>query len=406
MKKERNKLKNFLVLFMSLIFLFLALELVIRVFSFSMPELVEDSKLGDGYSLFPKPYSRYFYFSEGYSRGKYNRFGLRDYDSYSLKKGKGVCRIIVVGDSFVEALQVDLADTFENITERLLNNDSSLKKKYSSFEVINCGRSGWGTAQQYLWYEKNLKRFNPDIVVLAFYIGNDFNNNVYQWERLSETKGGGRPYIVFDEKGNWHIEYIDKPSGKLRGVLRKSDFFRFINERITVFNLSFVKGVYGGKEAFSDNLIDEYQSIVSGARIYPRLEFLIKNKSSDFLSKSEQSLKLIELFHKAVSEDGHKFLFMAIPWSMQIVESVFEPLFNSVGDDLFDIQWPNNYLAEFNKKMGIEQCLLLEPFSEFYSLNHKSPYGFSGNIRGHFNKDGHRVTADLLYQHLKSILAN
>jgi hypothetical protein len=44
-------------------------------------------------------------------------------------------------------------------------------------EVINAGVSGWGTDQQLLWLREEGRRYAPDMIVLAFYPGNDFMNN-------------------------------------------------------------------------------------------------------------------------------------------------------------------------------------------------------------------------------------
>ncbi len=43
-------------------------------------------------------------------------------------------------------------------------------------EVINAGVSGWGTDQQLLWFQAEGVKYRPDLVVLAFFPGNDFQN--------------------------------------------------------------------------------------------------------------------------------------------------------------------------------------------------------------------------------------
>ena len=42
--------------------------------------------------------------------------------------------------------------------------------------MLNSGVSGWGTDQQYLSFKSEGKRYSPDIVVVAFYLGNDPGN--------------------------------------------------------------------------------------------------------------------------------------------------------------------------------------------------------------------------------------
>ena len=60
-----------------------------------------------------------------------------------IRKHQGTYRVIVVGDSFVESIQVPLAMTFSQILERMLDSKSS-GIPGRQFEVIALGNSGSG----------------------------------------------------------------------------------------------------------------------------------------------------------------------------------------------------------------------------------------------------------------------
>jgi hypothetical protein len=76
----------------------------------------------------------------------------------------------VLGDSYVEAVQVPIKDKIQSIiTDRLTDAGKKV-------ETIALGFSGMGTANELLFYRNLGRKFKPDLVVLVF-ISNDFANN-------------------------------------------------------------------------------------------------------------------------------------------------------------------------------------------------------------------------------------
>lgn len=86
-----------------------------------------------------------------------------------------VLRILVLGDSYIEALHVPLEATFGQQLAQQLNTTRGPERR--RIEVVNVGVSGWGTDQQLLWLREQGARYAPDLILLAFYPGNDFMNN-------------------------------------------------------------------------------------------------------------------------------------------------------------------------------------------------------------------------------------
>ena len=86
----------------------------------------------------------------------------------------GTIRIAVLGDSFVDALQVMLE---ERITE-ILEGDLGV-------EVLNFGLEGSGTDIQLLRWRSIVRQYEPDLVILVFFEGND----------VSEVYGNSHPGI-------------------------------------------------------------------------------------------------------------------------------------------------------------------------------------------------------------------
>jgi hypothetical protein len=99
-----------------------------------------------------------------------NARGLRDDRDVPYARS-GAFRILVLGDSFTEGLQVDLDATFARRLER------ALRAAGAPVEVLNAGVSAWGTDNALLWFRHEGRRYRPDLVLLAFNTGNDVFEN-------------------------------------------------------------------------------------------------------------------------------------------------------------------------------------------------------------------------------------
>jgi hypothetical protein len=111
-----------------------------------------------------------------------------NYSDYSLKqranslgfldreppgpKDSGTFRILVLGDSFVEAQQVPIAEKSHVLLEDILT------RRYPGrrFQTEALGRSGVGTSAELAYYEKFGRAFHADLVVVVF-THNDFGDD-------------------------------------------------------------------------------------------------------------------------------------------------------------------------------------------------------------------------------------
>jgi hypothetical protein len=136
-----------------------------------------------------------WYRTEGEAYVRINNAGFRDQD-HTKEKPANTLRIAVLGDSFVEALQVPLESTFWTVAGQELQGCSWLGKQ--RIEVLNFGVSGYGTAQELLTLRHNVWGYNPDIVMLAFTTGNDVSDNSRKLKQLKQLKQSKFiPYFVY-----------------------------------------------------------------------------------------------------------------------------------------------------------------------------------------------------------------
>lgn len=101
-----------------------------------------------------------------------NAEGMRDVERVRERRAD-VPRIAILGDSFMEGMQVDIQEIFSQRLEAELEG----LLQTPEVEVLNFGVSGYGTVQEYWTYRERVRAFHPDVVVLAFFLGNDVADN-------------------------------------------------------------------------------------------------------------------------------------------------------------------------------------------------------------------------------------
>ncbi|HQX81600.1 MAG TPA: hypothetical protein PKW63_07570 [Vicinamibacterales bacterium] len=97
-----------------------------------------------------------------------NDQGVRD-DEPIGAKAPGERRIVVLGDSLVLSVQVAQTQTFCEQLERQLNEGAGGTR----WRVINGGVQGYGPVDYWLFFDKVAAQFEPDIVLVVAYVGND-----------------------------------------------------------------------------------------------------------------------------------------------------------------------------------------------------------------------------------------
>jgi hypothetical protein len=112
----------------------------------------------------------------------FNSAGMRDRE-HSLEKPAGVFRILVLGDSFMEALQVPFEQSFPSLLERELAGPAGRR-----VEVVNASVSGWGTDDELQYLTRYGLRWNPDLILVAVTLHNDISDNLR--ERFHTIRGG------------------------------------------------------------------------------------------------------------------------------------------------------------------------------------------------------------------------
>ena len=102
-----------------------------------------------------------------------NSQGFLDREPVSAERAAAGCHIAFIGDSFVEAMEVPIADKFhvrlEEMAARELPRLDITAQAY--------GMRGAGQINQIPLYDEYARRLNPKLLILVFYINDFFNNS-------------------------------------------------------------------------------------------------------------------------------------------------------------------------------------------------------------------------------------
>ena len=131
-----------------------------------------------------------------------NRAGYRDID-HPLAKPPHTYRIVLLGNSMSEAVEMPLDDTY---WRRLVPLLQACRTDGAAVEVISFAVNGYDTAQEYLTLKQWALKYQPDLVLLAFFTGTDLADDVLALGRHQD-----RPYFALEDG---RVELVRRPGGQ------------------------------------------------------------------------------------------------------------------------------------------------------------------------------------------------
>jgi hypothetical protein len=320
---------------------------------------------------------------EGNAYVSINSRGWRD-EEHALAKDPGVFRIAVLGDSFAEALQVDISRTFWKLLERSLNVSYCLNRPV---EVLNFGVSGFGTAQEYLALKNFAAPFQPDLVLLAFLTGNDIRNNSYELEPEKSA-----PFFRSTAKGF----ILDTSFKDYDGFRSKQGGLWAIMRQLSD-HLSVVQLLYYAKDRVQVRRPKAitWESGLDEAIYKPPAEELWGTA----WSITEYAILRIS---QHAREIGSAFLLVTLSNPIQVhpdkeIRRRFE---DRLG--VTHLFYPDYRLQGFSTSHGIAVITLAPPLQKYSEQHSVFLHGFPNSDLGvgHWNEAGHEAAATMIHNHI------
>jgi lysophospholipase L1-like esterase len=298
-----------------------------------------------------------------------NVHGFRDRE-HALQKRDGALRILLLGDSFMEALQVEFADAFPSLLERDLHSLLGCE-----VEVINAGVSGWGTDDEVTYLTRKGKQFHPDVVLFAATLHNDVSDN------LEER------YHVADRG-----QLVAKPIHELPwyafwGLETRS----YLASHSHLYQIAYQSWKSLGRSG-------------AGARLTSHVIELMRNDPKPEVVRGWWVTQmLLEKANSVAKSEGFSLAMFMIPTIYEVDDRAYSNLIATqrLNDTNFNREKPVETLAAILKQAGIQAIDLLPEF-RVWSRSTGRPLYLDGD--GHFNAEGHRLAASIVSKQLTEMI--
>ena len=308
---------------------------------------------------------------EGVTYVTINNEGFRDRD-HVVAKGPETFRVVVLGDSNAEAFQVRQEDTFWSVLERRLQSCPWLSRR--PVEVLNFGVSGFGTTQELLTYEKFARKYRPDIVLLAFFIGNDLRDNVRSLTEAGPPIGIQRPFHTVS--GDALV--LDNSFLKAGANAGKSHWF----ERSRIVQL--VRMVASWLKYRSQRIVD--------ARA------LISPPDSEYEGAWNVTEKVLARLNTEVKADGSRLVVATVSTGQQVDPDPERRARNARERSIQDLFYSDKRLYRLSREIGFQMIPLAVALSEVAERTKVYFHGFANTTAGvgHWNRSGHSVAGQIV----------
>lgn len=373
MRCATSLLRRIGLILCGLLLAFFTGEIALRILGISYPNFWQDD-IVLGSAL--RPGVEGWQILEGKAYVKINRAGFRD-SEHQQRKPPETLRIAVLGDSYAEAIQVPVEDTFWSVMQRALRPCPALRGR--KLEVLNFGVSNYGTAQELLLLRKEVWKDCTDIVVLAFTLSNDFLDNsrpldsspVRPFFELHQGK------LVLDNSFRQSPAFLRLGSRSHRLGRTLSDYSRVLQ------------------------LIYRLRVRLSNEQDYSGIPFAPPTDPVWRDAWQVTEAMLVEM-RDEVQAAGAAFVVMLIPDEEQIFPDRSHREKTAARWGISDLLYADKKLQAFGDREHIAVLDLAPPFQAYTDSHHVFLNGFPNTESGygHWNPLGHRLAGLMLARRL------
>jgi lysophospholipase L1-like esterase len=306
-----------------------------------------------------------------------NSHGFRDRE-YPVEKPAGVYRIACIGDSFTFGATL-VEDTYVKKLEKLF----AAAPAPQAVEVMNLGVNGYNTRQSLAHLKKFGMRFDPDLVILGFYLGNDIEEN----ESDIEFEVVDGELTAPHRRREKSVADTPPPSALVR-FLSRFHLYRLLR-RATL-----LRKADAATPRPQDRALENYLAV---ARHHMEV---LRRKPRESLrrgaAKSESRLKRLR---DDLAQHRVGLVVLVIPDELQVSPAAFERVLREFKLDPadFDPDRPTRWIRDVLDREGIACVDILEALRE---RNRSERVYFEEET--HLNPTGNQVAAAALFDYLRA----
>lgn len=318
---------------------------------------------------------------EGVNYIRINAAGSNDDREYSVEKTPGTYRVVVLGDSYVEALQVAPGESFSRVLEGRLNEECQVEG-VRTFEILQFGVSGHGAPQYWQTWLSRAREFQPDLVLALITTGNDFRNAVEELEGDS-----GRPYFVARNGDfEWDMSFRDEsPLNPELHVWARIRPWVLDASRTVAVAWESLRRIRDTVRAGSQ----PQDALMGDNTIYRPYEQLSSSWQQGYLA----TLAAIDALESGTEDAGSEFLAVIGTNDPQVHPSASVRAQLAIRLGVTDLDGPSRWLTRELAKAGVPYVDLVPELRAEAEATGIGMHGQPPDWGGHWNAVGHQVVA-------------
>ncbi len=304
-----------------------------------------------------------------------NQEGLRDYPG---PRPPGT-NVLAIGDSFTFGWGVELEDAFPSVLERHL--------KSARINVVKAGMPGTGTTDQLEWLRRHGDRYDPRLVLLGFYVGNDF----------VDVQLGGVPAQFTVRDGLMVKKPLDdKPDPTSREIVEWLKGHSLLMQQVAQ-----VAWAMERRRRPEDR---PNPGLTAGDRwLWEFFKIYLKNLPPETDKAVRLTLDALNGMHAWAQDHRSQFAIVVIPEALQTYDWQRRRILDAyhLGESDLDLDRPQRVLRDWGVAAGVPVLDLLPGFRA-YAAAHEERLYFYPN--GHMNSNGHRVAGEIITPFVQRVL--
>jgi lysophospholipase L1-like esterase len=301
------------------------------------------------------------------------------------EKPQGLTRIAFVGDSFTFGNWApSVAESFVGVV------DGELRSK--GVEVLNFGVGGYGVDDLELLIQEEVIAFQPDLVVLAFFNGNDFRDTYLGIGKHDVSSGTAvlRPEVILKKVPPESIGDLESLEAALRQK-SATDWISRVKDGLRTYS-AFARMLERAKDGLLERngrgKAPSADGVFHVSRDFMGYNYWSQNPYSELAREAKDvTLAILHRIYARLRESSVDFAIVALPYREQVYAQ------DATGEG-FDIGLPQRHLAAFAAEKGVPYLDVLGALREFA----RDPANPNLYLRSdpHFTASGHRVVGELI----------
>lgn len=284
-------------------------------------------------------------------------------------KARGALRLAVIGDSMTAAVATEEHRRFVALLQGALDAVSPGQ----SVEVLNFGVSSASTGSELVTWRTVASGYAPDVVLLAFFTGNDLGDNSVRLTRAP------RVYFDLDASGRLVAGEMPSPTPALTRWLDRHSRL-YVWQKVATRRLrasARASGIEPGQLAFA------------------------RDGGPDVEQAWALTAALVRAFRDEVEATGARFALAVIPCAEQVDDALWADLARRAADAglSFDREEPSRRLRDVAHRLGVPLADLTPAFAAAARRTPDGPSSAEALFllgRFHLSDEGHRVAAAAL----------